>query len=174
MEELEIEKRFLIPQTRIEELKKSITTGSGVYMNDFYVPNGDSHKDLRLRQKDNEYMVTRKRPIREDDLTTMVETTIELSRQEYEALSSGITSNIEKKRYKVNISGWEGELDIFEGRHTGLAVVEFEFQNKADLANFEKESKLTLPDITNMEWLASGRLAETDAESLQDKLKEFH
>jgi len=25
-----------------------------------------------------------------------------------------------------------------------------------------------------MEWLASGRLAETDAESLQDKLKEFH
>ena len=116
-------------------------------------------------------MITRKRPIKEGDSTIMSETTIELSKYEFDALSSGIKSNVEKERFLVNISEWRGELDIFSGRHTGLVIVEFEFQNEADLADFEKNAKLNLVDVTNIEWIAGGRLAEIDSDTLKQKLE---
>lgn len=170
MEELEIEKRFLVPENKVEQIKSQIIPNSKVIMNDIYIPNGNAHKDLRLRQKGNKYMITRKRPIKDGDSTTMLETTIELSEYEFNALSGGIETNVEKERYVVNISNWKGELDIFTGRHVGLVIVEFEFQNEADLAEFEQNNNLNLVDITNIEWLAGGRLAEIDAEILHQKL----
>lgn len=171
MQELEIEKRFLVPQDKLEILKSHIVPGSKTNMNDVYIPNGDAHKDLRLRQKGEKYMITRKRPVKEGDSTTMLETTIELSEWEFAALAKGIESNVEKERYQVDVSEWRGELDIFKGRHSGLIVVEFEFQNEADLADFEANADLGLIDITNIEWLAGGRLAEIDGATLQDKLE---
>lgn len=173
MQELEIEKRFLVPEDKVDELKSFIVPDSGVKMNDVYIPNGDAHKDLRLRQKGEKYMVTRKRPIKDGDTTTMLETTIELSSYEFDALASGIESNVEKERFLVDVSEWRGELDVFSGRHAGLVVVEFEFQNEADLSDFEQNAKLDLVDITNVEWLAGGRLAEIDGETLKEKLKEI-
>lgn len=170
MEELEIEKRFLVPENKVEQIKSQIIPNSKVIMNDIYIPNGNAHKDLRLRQKGNKYMITRKRPIKDGDSTTMLETTIELSEYEFNALSGGIETNVEKERYVVNISNWKGELDIFTGRHVGLVIVEFEFQNEADLAEFEQNNNLNLVDITNIEWLAGGRLAEIGAEILHQKL----
>ncbi len=173
MQELEIEKRFLVPEDKVDELMSFIVPDSGVKMNDVYIPNGDAHKDLRLRQKGEKYMVTRKRPIKDGDTTTMLETTIELSSYEFDALASGIESNVEKERFLVDVSEWRGELDVFSGRHAGLVVVEFEFQNEADLSDFEQNAKLDLVDITNVEWLAGGRLAEIDGETLKEKLKEI-
>lgn len=32
-----------------------------------------------------------------------------------------------------------GKLDIFRGRHKGLAILEFEFKNNSDLLDFEKK-----------------------------------
>lgn len=173
MQELEIEKRFLVSKDKVEHLKSLIVPGSKVIMNDVYIPNGNAHKDLRLRQKGDKYMLTRKRPIKDDDLTTMLETTIELSKYEFDALSNSIESNVEKERYTINISNWTGELDIFTGRHAGLVIVEFEFQNEADLADFEQNMNLNLVDITNIEWLAGGRLAEINSETLKQKISEI-
>ena len=173
MQELEIEKRFLVPEDKVEKIKPFVISNSKVVMNDVYIPNGDAHKDLRLRQKGEQYMITRKRPVKEGDLTTMIETTIDLSEYEFEALSKGISSNVKKERYLVDISEWRGELDIFGGRHESLVIVEFEFQNDSDLANFERNAKLDLIDITNVEWLAGGRLAEIDADTLRQRLKEI-
>lgn len=170
---LEIEKRFLVPTAKLAGVMKHAIPDSGVKMNDVYIPNGEAHKDLRLRHKGDRYVITRKRPIVEGDTTTMLETTIELSSYEFEALASGISSNVEKVRYQVDISEWRGELDVFGGRHDGLAVLEFEFQNDADLADFEKNANLGLKDITNVEWLAGGKLAETDADDLEKKLAEL-
>lgn len=171
MQELEIEKRFLVTEEKLEKIKSFIVPNSKVLMNDVYIPNGDAHKDLRLRQKGNKYMITRKRPVKEDDTTTMLETTINLSKDEFEALSQGIESNVEKERHLVDVSERRGELDIFSGRHEGLVIVEFEFQNNADLADFEKNAKLDLMDITDIEWIAGGRLAEIDASTLQQNLE---
>lgn len=171
MQKLEIEKRFFVPEEKIKKIKALVVPNSGVVMNDVYIPNGEAHKDLRLRQKGEKYMVTRKRPIKEGDSTTMLETTIDLSKYEFEALSSGIESNVEKERFLVDISEWRGELDIFSGRHIGLVILEFEFQNEADLADFEKNADLGLIDVTNIEWVAGGRLAEIDAATLAKKMK---
>ena len=173
MQEIEIEKRFLVPEEKIEQIKSFIVPNSKVLMKDVYIPNGEDHKDLRLRQKGEKYMITRKRPIHDGDSTRMLETTIELSGYEFQALSEGIKSDVEKERYRVNIDKWGGELDIFTGRHSGLVVVEFEFQNEADLVDFEQNTKLDLIDITNIEWLAGGRLAEIDAEILTQRMAEY-
>ena len=173
MQELEIEKRFLVPQDKLEELKRLVVPGSKTVMNDVYVPNGDAHKDLRLRQQNDKYMVTRKRPVKDGDSTTMLETTIELSEWEFAALAEGIETNVEKERFLVDLAEWRGELDVFKGRHAGLVVVEFEFQNEADLKDFEAHAKFAFTDITNVEWLAGGRLAEIDGETLKAKLAEF-
>ena len=170
MEELEIEKRFLVTGENIEKLKSLVINETGVKMKDVYIPNGDAHKDLRLRQKGNEYMITRKRPVVDGDLTTMLETTIALSKNEFDALSFGIESDVEKERFLVDISEWRGELDVFTGRHEGLVIIEFEFQNEADLKDFEKNESLGLIDVTNVEWIAGGRLAEIDRETLKGKL----
>lgn len=67
MQELEIEKRFLVPQDKLEELKSLVVPGSKTVMNDVYVPNGDAHKDLRLRQQNDKYMATRKRPVKDGE-----------------------------------------------------------------------------------------------------------
>lgn len=118
-------------------------------------------------------MIARKRPVKDGDSTTMLETTTELSKYEFKALSSGIENNVKKERYAVNISDRKGELDIFTNRRTGLVIVEFEFQNEANLIEFEQNSNLNLVDITNVEWFAGGRLAEIDAEILHQKLSSF-
>ena len=114
--------------------------GSEVWMNDVYVPNGEKHRDLRLRQMGDKFMVTRKRLVRDGDATVMIETTIELSREEFAALSAGIETNVEKERCLVDVAEWRGELNVFRGRHEGLVTVEFEFQNEADLADFEEKA----------------------------------
>lgn len=171
MQELEIEKRFFVPEDKAELIKSSIVPESGVLMNDVYIPNGDKHKDLRLRQKGDKYMITRKRPIKDGTRTTMLETTIEISKSEFDALSAGIESNVAKERFLVDIAEWRGELNIFSGRHTGLMTVEFEFQNIADLEDFEQNANLDLVDVTDEEWFVGGRLAEIDAKALEHKLK---
>lgn len=173
MQELEIEKRFLVPEEKLEELMGVVIADSKKMMNDVYIPNGDAHNDLRLRQKNDEFVITRKRPLVDGDLTKMMETTIPLSKYEFEVLSNGIESNVEKERYFVMIEKWQGELDIFKGRHTGLVVLEFEFANDADLEDFNNNQQLGLIDITNEEWLAGGRLAEIDATTLRKKLEAF-
>ena len=173
MQELEIEKRFLVLEEKIEELMGVVIADSKKMMNDVYIPNGDAHKDLRLRQKNDEFVITRKRPLVEGDSTKMMETSIPLSREEFFALAAGIESNVEKTRYIVNVSGWQGELDIFSGRHAGLAVLEFEFKSDEDLEDFNSNQQLGLIDITNEEWLAGGRLAEIDGNELKKKLEAF-
>lgn len=170
MEELEIEKRYLIPGDKIEEIKSKIISGTDAQMIDYYVPNGNRHKDLRLRRKGNKYMITRKTPVKDGDSTTMLETTIPLSEEEFTALSSGISTNVEKTRYQVSFGNWNGELDIFSGRHAGLAVLEFEFPSQSELERFIATTSWNFPDITNLEWLASGRLAETSYAELSDQI----
>lgn len=173
MQELEIEKRYLIRPEKLEAIKAKIIPDTAIYINDTYVPNGAQHKTLRLRQKGEAYMATRKVPVQDGDSTTMLETTISLSQEEYNALLSGITTNVEKTRYRVAFGRWQGELDIFSGRHSGLAVLEFEFADQSDLEHFTETTRWDLPDITNLEWLASGRLAETSFANLSDRLAQL-
>ncbi len=124
MQELEIEKRYLIPAVRLAEIKSKIIPDS-------------------------------------------------LSEEEFAALSHGVSTNVAKTRYQVDFDGWKGELNIFSGRHEGLVVLEFEFPNESGLARFLATTRWDLLDITNLKWLAFGRLAETSVANLAEKLAQL-
>ena len=47
MQELEIEKRFLVPEEKIEELMGEVIADSEKMMNDVYIPNGDAQESAR-------------------------------------------------------------------------------------------------------------------------------
>ncbi len=173
MQELEIEKRFLIKQSEIARFLALANQSSRKYMNDFYVPNGNQHKDLRLRQKGDSYVITRKRPLKDGDSIVMLETTIPLSLEEFQVLSGTITTNVEKERYRITVADFAGELDILQGRLQGLAFLEFEFPSQDALKTFENQFHADLIDVTGLEWLASGRLAETSFAELQPRLQEL-
>ena len=44
MQELEIEKRFLVPEEKLEELMVAVIADSKKMMNDVYIPNDDGNK----------------------------------------------------------------------------------------------------------------------------------
>ncbi len=169
-EEKEIERRYIPDLLSIEEIKKK--AWKQLVVEDFYVPNGDNHKDLRLRQNGLQYMITRKTPTRKNDRTVMVESTIDLSYEEFFALSAGITSNVRKMRYCSDYYGYDCELGIFEGRHYGLVILEFEFKDEEQMRCFSEliEDK-GWKDVTNYKDYAGGNLAEMTEEQIKSLLK---
>ena len=171
MQEIEIEKRFLI--TDWNKTNKHFVSTSETEMKDVYIPNGDAHKDLRLRRKGDSYMVTRKRPVQEGEKLVMKETTIELSQEEFDALSAGVESTVTKTRLKGSFEGLPAEVDVFKDRHFGLSVIEFEFKDMAAYKAFQAKNSLdkSFIDITEDESLAGGRLAEYSRLQLKELLK---
>lgn len=159
MKEIEIEKRYLITKEKAEELLRSNENTECVQMIDYYIPNGRNHMDLRLRKKGDEYYITRKTPVEEG---VMAEYTIKINAEEFMELSKGLVNDVAKTRYGINYLGYKAELDIYEGRHSGLNFLEIEFPNKDE---FKKSSKIIssderLEDVTGIEKYAAGKLAE--------------
>lgn len=170
MKEIEIEKRYLLTKEDLKNLKINLDSLHPISMNDVYIPNGILHKDLRLRQKNDEYVITRKRPIKDGDSTIMLETTIDLSKNEFDALSNGVSTNVEKNRYEIKFMNQNAELDIFKGKHLGLIILEIEFKDEQILSQFENKYDVKFKDITNVEWLAGGKLPETNYDELKLKI----
>jgi hypothetical protein len=90
--------RFLPPE--VENIKPII-------MEDIYIPENSKFPMLRLRKKDDSYEVTKKSPIKEGDFSEHTEHTIELDNQEYTALKQSSSRTVSKKRYAVQINGYE-------------------------------------------------------------------
>lgn len=123
--------------------------------------------NLRIRQKGNKYELTKKTPLREGDFSRFNETTIYLSKQEFDKIWPLTVKSLEKTRYYIDLEhGLKAELDVYEGDLKGFAVVEVEFPSE------ELRSKFTPPswfgkDITQLEWSANEYLA---GKSYQDIL----
>lgn len=156
MEELEIEKKFLLTDQQASELLGQ-TTDKGVRMIDYYVPNIRDHMDLRIRRKGDEYCITRKTPVENG---VMKEVTIPIERLEFMMLAHGISTSISKTRFKVKFHGYDAELDIYDGRHQGINVLEIEFPNKESYLVFNADNETTYQDVTGIEKWAAGKLAE--------------
>ena len=156
MQELEIEKRFLLTDRQAQELLNQ-TTDKGVRMIDYYVPNMREHMDLRIRRKEDKYCITRKTPVENG---VMKEVTIPIERLEFMMLTHGISTSISKTRFKVKFHGYDAELDIYDGRHQGINVLEIEFPNKDEYVIFNVENEPGYQNITGVEKWAAGKLAE--------------
>ena len=157
MEETEIERRYLLTDDQAQALLKG--TKKGVRMVDYYVPNQRSHMDLRVRKNGDKYCITRKTPVEEG---VMKEVTIPLERLEFMMLTNGIQTNVAKTRFDVSMffAGTKAELDVFEGRHQGLIILEIEFRSKEASDNFSRITSNTYKEITGIEKYAGGKLAE--------------
>lgn len=153
MEELEIEKKFLLTDEQAQELLKD--AHDGVRMIDYYVPNVRGHMDLRIRKKGETYCITRKTPV---ETGVMKEVTMPIERLEFMLLTHGIETSISKTRFKIKFNGYDAELDIYEGRHNGINMLEIEFPNKQAFDNLQLQ--YNLKDITGEESWAAGKLAE--------------
>ena len=116
---MEIERKFLIrtlPNNLEQYPHNHITQG---YINTDPV--------IRLRQKDEDYILTVKGP----GLLAREEVEFPLKPSVFEHLMTKIEGCIiEKKRYKIPWNNFTIELDVFEGVYRGFSMAEIEFPDE--------------------------------------------
>jgi len=162
---IEIEKTFLCPAIPIQYI-----SGKPLQMIDVYLPETSEHPKLRIRQKGDKYEITKKTPI-DNDPSRQIEENINLTKNEFDTLVSTSSRKIEKWRLPLTYEGFEGELDVFFGEHTGLVLVDFEFLNVNDQEKFGKPIFCS-DDVTMEDSIAGGVLSGLKNEDLFKILRE--
>jgi CYTH domain-containing protein len=140
---------------------------------DIYVPENSDRPFIRLRQKGNEYEITKKKPINDDDVSSQTEQTIPLDQDEFEALAAVSSRKVEKDRYKVTIDGHVAEVDIFDGPLKGLIVIDFEFDSEEAKHNFRPPS-CCLVEVTQERFIAGGQLAGKSYADIEADLTRYN
>ena len=166
MDELELERTFLV-----KDLPKEIEGADYVEIVDTYIPDGPEHSHLRLRKKGNKYSITKKDLV-DDDASEMMEYTIELTAEEYEALCSCSKKRVVKKRYFAKIDGHDAEVDVFGEDLAGLVLVDFEFASVDEKNAFVMPEGM-LADVTPEEFIAGGMLAGKKYEDIEGELEKY-
>lgn len=156
---MEFEKTYLCA-----EIPTQYISGEPTRMIDAYIPEVSDHPKLRLRQKGNSYEITKKTPIANDP-SRQLEETIELTKEEFNALLGASTRKIEKIRIPLMYEGFEGELDVFGGEHTGLMLVDFEFAGANEQDEFGHPGFCSA-DVTLEDAIAGGILSGLSCEEL--------
>lgn len=165
---IELERTYLLTA-----LPKELDGVTPKHMVDIYIPDhGVEHPHLRLRKKDDLYVITKKYPVVDGDAMHQVEETIKLDINEYNALKKSSTAKVEKLRYNVIMDSYPAEVDVFQGKLKGLVMVDFEFKDENHLANFTKP-KEALVEVSNVDFLAGGLLAGKSYEDIRQRLAEF-
>lgn len=165
--EIEYERTFLAAG-----LPAEIAGETGALMHDIMIPDTARHPHLRLRQRGETYVITKKVPARDDDLTEMIEETIPLEKAEFDALANSSTKNVVKYRYNVIIDGYPAEVDVFDEKLKGLVLIDFEFASNREKAAF-KTPDVCLADVSQEEAFAGGLLAGKSYEDIEPILKKY-
>ena len=156
MREIEKEDRYLLKQLPISLLddwrKETIV--------DIYYPNDSDNPQIRLRQRGSRYLLTKKCPLVDDDLGTMVEETIRLSEEEKNFLDKHLPGKIiSKNRYSKDFQNYKIEIDEYLGDLKPLAILDVEWRkNRGEIDKVIQEFDV-LKEITNISNLAAGRIA---------------
>jgi len=165
--EIEYEKTFLL-----KSLPKGIEMAESVLIRDVFVPETARHPHLRLRQKDETYVITKKYPVAGSDSSIQYEHTIELEKEEFEALAKCSKKGFVKRRYFMELAGCPAEVDIYQELLDGLAVVDFEFENKEEKEKFDTPD-FVLADVTQDETLAGGFLAGKSFDDIMPLISKY-
>src|SRR3954452_19379091 len=113
--EIEVEVAYLA-----KALPEELQTARPVPFTDIYLSSdGDLLTKLRLRQKGDQYEVTKKVVIDASDLSTQAEYNIPLSAAEFAQFSSLSGRVVTKDRYYVELGGRVAEIDVFKGALRG-------------------------------------------------------
>lgn len=165
--EIEYEKTYLA-----KSLPKNLNESGSVVIRDVYVPDSASHANLRLRNKGNHYEITKKMPVKGTDSSVQYEHTIELTKEEFEAIAQCSKKDFVKRRYFVEISGRGAEVDVFGGRLAGLVTIDFEFDTEAEKDAFDIP-KECLADVTQEEFVAGGYVSGKSYDDLAPYLEKY-
>lgn len=165
--EIEIEKTYLA-----KFLPSDLKSCKSEKMLDIYLPKESKHAKLRIRQKGESYVITKKTVIDKNDVSTQLEEHIRLSTEEFKSFSKISGNKISKTRYYYPYKNYTAEIDIFSGKLKGLVLVDFEFKNKKEFKNFIMP-EFCLADVTQEEIIAGGVLSHNTMNSIGKVLKKF-
>lgn len=141
-------------------------------LEDIYFPADQPHPRTRIRRKGDTYEFTKKTLLDPSDASQQQEQTIELTRQEYEALATADGRRLTKDRYMYPYQGRTAEIDIFKGALKGLVVIEFEFDTLKEKDGF-RQPDFCLADVSQEEFIAGGVLAGKSYQAIHDDLARF-
>lgn len=97
-----------------------------------------------------------------NDSRLVMHTTMYLTADEHERLNQLPGADLRKVRYVLVHDGWRFGLDVFQGRHTGLALVEIELHGQDDVA----PPAFVGMEVTGDERFTGGWLAFASADAL--------
>ncbi len=139
---------------------------------DVYYPAAELHPRLRIRQRGDQYEITKKALAHGTDSSHLIEHTIELTREEFEALTQTPGRRVAKRRYLYDYRGRTAEIDVFEGDLAGLVEVDFEFTDRDAQLAFQMPD-FCLADVTQEAFAAGGKLAGKAYADIQQELDRY-
>lgn len=113
---------------------------------------------LRIRQNGSKYELTKKTPVNENDYSKFIESTIILSKEEFDQLWPQVKISSEKTRHYYDYNGYTIEVDVFQKEMKGLILAEVEFSNEDEYKSFTKPTWFS-KDLTQERWVAGHNLA---------------
>jgi adenylate cyclase len=139
---------------------------------DIYLPETKPRPFIRLRKKGDEYEITKKQPISDNDYSEQTEQTISLDREEFNTLATVSKLRLEKDRYKVNLEGSAAEIDVFHGDLEGLVLIDFEFNSSEAKQSFTPPA-CCLAEVTQEIFIAGGQLAGKNYSDIEKDLNRY-
>ena len=141
-------------------------------MLDIYIPESSDHPTLRIRKNGDRFEMTKKQPIKENDSSHQLETTIPLTKGEFLDFSQLRGKRVSKNRFFYKESDHTYEIDVFQGELKGLVLVDIEFKSANEKDVFVPPSWV-LAEVTQEKFIAGGMLCGKGYADIEDKLKTF-
>lgn len=139
---------------------------------DIYFPHNSNHPVLRIRKNGDKFEITKKQPIKKGDASHQLETTIDITKMEFDDLAQAPGKTIRKLRYSYTEKEVLYEIDLFQDNLKGLILVDVEFKTKRDKELFDLPGWY-LKDVTQEEFIAGGVLAGKKYSDIQITLDKF-
>lgn len=116
------------------------------------------HPRVRLKRTGNEYSITRKSRVNLRRSPRHCETTVRLTRRQFERLSRQTGKYLKRKRFKTEIDSSPTIVDIFEDALGGLVLIAFGFDSTEDWARFIPPD-CCLVNVTQEKFITGAMLA---------------
>lgn len=139
---------------------------------DIYIPSSAEHPRLRIRKNGDRLEMTKKQPVKDNDSSHQLETTIPLTKEEYEELAQLPGKRVEKTRFYYEDDGVHYEIDVFKGGLAGLVLADVEFSSVENKAAFKMPS-WCLAEVTQEKFLAGGMLCGKKYADIESQLKKL-
>ena len=129
-------------------------------MQDTYYPPNTDNPQIRLRQRGDRCILTKKYPLVGNDLSTMVEESINLTESEYKFLNQSLAGHkIIKNRYSRNFGDYLIEIDEYLEDLKPLIVLDIEWFTHRQIDTEIISQFDVIKEITDISVLAAGKIA---------------